>query len=152
MKKIILSGIGIGGMLLFLILVIALKDDMNNYLSSSMMMQVSTEAKNEGQHKIDSLYNYSLSEEAFQLTFLEFGAEGCISCRKMKIVMEKVKTSYPKKVNVVFMNSLQSESQELMKLFGVVTIPTQILLDENGKEYYRHSGYISFEDLSKEFN
>lgn len=151
MMKSILSGIAIAVMLVLLIVALASKDKMNDFVSSSLKNQVSEEAKSEGQNLIDSLYNYTLNEGGYQLTFLEFGAEGCISCRKMKKVMEEVKSQYPKKVNVVFMNALKEESQDLMKMYGIAAIPTQILLDKSGKEYYRHSGYISFDDLSKEF-
>lgn len=34
---------------------------------------------------------------------------------------------------------------------GVGTIPTQILLDKHGKEFFRHSGYYSASELEKEF-
>jgi thioredoxin 1 len=39
-----------------------------------------------------------------------------------------------------------------MKYFGVATIPTQVLLNRNGKEFYRHSGYITPEEIVKEVN
>lgn len=151
MKKNILPGIAIAGMLALLIFALASKDKMNDFVSSNMKNQVSGEAKSKAEHTIDSLYNYTLNGRGYQLTFLEFGSEGCISCRKMKTVMEEVKSTYPDKVNVVFMNTMEEESQNLMKMYGIAQIPTQILLDKKGKEFFRHSGYISFEDLAKEF-
>lgn len=36
-----------------------------------------------------------------------------------------------------------------MKYFGVAAIPTQVLLDKEGKEFFRHSGYYSTEELDK---
>jgi thioredoxin 1 len=33
-----------------------------------------------------------------------------------------------------------------------VSIPAQVLLDKNGKEFFRHAGYYSSEDLIKEFD
>ena len=48
-------------------------------------------------------------------------------------------------------SSLKPQNQQLMKFFGVSAIPTQILLDKTGVEYFRHSGYISFDDLNKQF-
>lgn len=149
--KNILTGIAFGIILLLLIVGLNMKDKMNNYLSNSMMNQLSEKVKKEELNLIDSLYNYSLNGRDYQITFLEFGAEACISCRKMKKVMKAVKQNFPQQVNVVFVNTLVPENQNLMKFYGVVRIPTQILLDKNGKEYYRHSAYISFEDLSKKF-
>lgn len=51
--------------------------------------------------------------------------------------------------NVVFMNILQTENQAMMKYYGVAAIPTQVLLDKNGEEFFRHTGYFSFKDLKK---
>ena len=66
--------------------------------------------------------------------------------------MSELRAKYPQKVNVVFLNILLPENQNLMKYFGVVSIPAQVLLDKNGKEFFRHSGYYSSEDLIKEFD
>lgn len=49
------------------------------------------------------------------------------------------------------LNVLKPENQDLMKYYGVATIPTQILLDQTGQEFFRHSGYYSTEDLEKQF-
>ena len=152
MRKNVLTGIAFSTLFLLLILGIAMKDKLNDYLSQAVMNQVDDQTKNSSMHIIDSLYNYTLNERSYEYTFLEFGAEGCISCRKMKTVMEQVKQSYPDKVNVVFVNTLQAENQDIMNLFGIVGIPAQILLDKEGKMFYRNTGYIPFEDLSKYFN
>lgn len=66
--------------------------------------------------------------------------------------MEEMQSKYPGRVNVVFMNILKPESQNLMKLYGIVAIPTQVILDKNGKEFFRHTGYISTQELSKQIN
>ena len=152
MRKNVLTGIAFFTLFLLLILGIAMKDKLNDYLSQEVMIQVDDQVKNAVLHRIDSLYNYSLNERSYEYTFLEFGAEGCISCRKMKTVMEKVKKYYPNKVNVVFVNTLHAENQDIMNLFGIFSIPAQILLDKEGKLFYRNTGYIPFEDLSKYFN
>ena len=65
--------------------------------------------------------------------------------------MEEVKQKYPDKVNVVFLNILKPENQMLMKYYGIAAIPTQILLDKNGKEYFRHTGFIEPSDLNIKF-
>jgi thioredoxin 1 len=51
---------------------------------------------------------------------------------------------------VVFINVLLPENQDLMKYFGVVAIPTQVLLNKEGVEFFRHSGYISTNDILSE--
>ncbi len=66
--------------------------------------------------------------------------------------MEELEDHYPHRLNVQFLNILKAENQELMKYYGLSVIPTQILLDREGKPYFRHSGYISFVDIKKEID
>lgn len=98
------------------------------------------------------MYNYKdRRDTGLQYTFLEFGAMGCISCRKMERVMEDIRTTYGKRVKVRFMNVSKQETQEWTKYFGIAAIPTQIILDNNGHEIFRHTGLISAEDLGTVF-
>lgn len=69
----------------------------------------------------------------------------------MGSVMAEIKQKYSNRVKVVFINVSQKENRELVDYFGIVTIPTQVLLDKKGKEYFRHNGYLSADDLSKHF-
>jgi hypothetical protein len=39
-----------------------------------------------------------------------------------------------------------------MKYFGIASIPTQVLLNKTGKEFFRHTGYYSAEELVRNFN
>lgn len=137
--------------LLFVMLIVgfSMKDKMNNYLSGMMKQQASPEITLSGNALVDSLYNYSTNGLSYEITFLEFGATGCSACKRMEAVLDEIKDKYPQKVNVVFLNVLKPESQNLMKLFGIATIPTQVLLNKNGKEFYRHRGYISAGELEK---
>ena len=65
----------------------------------------------------------------------------------MERVMEDIRTTYGKRVKVRFMNVSKQETQEWTKYFGIAAIPTQIILDNNGHEIFRHTGLISAEDL-----
>lgn len=135
---------------LFLVVLIAQKDKLTNLVSTEMKLQIGTEAQASIQKFVDSLYNYQANKESYGLTFLEFGAKGCVACRKMEFVLDEVRQTYPAKVKVVFQNILQAENQAMMKYYGVVAIPTQVLLDEKGEEFFRHTGYYSYDDLRKE--
>jgi thioredoxin 1 len=128
-----------------------MKDGMNIRLSKMMQAQSGSEISSSGVTFIDSAFNYAKNGQSFRLTFLEFGAN-CPACKRMEAVMAEIRAKYPQKVNIVFLNILLPENQNLMKYFGVVSIPAQVLLDRNGKEFYRHSGYYSSEDLIKEFD
>ena len=39
------------------------------------------------------------------------------------------------------------EGRKIAKYFDLFAIPTQVLLDENGEELYRHTGFLSKEEL-----
>jgi thioredoxin 1 len=145
-RRRITMGIGLLAMLFLF------RGSMNNLISKKMAEQAGAETKKTVAQVLDSAFNYQKNAKAFKITFLEFGATRCISCRKMELVMKEVKEKYPESVNVRFYNVLLPENQQFMKLFGIAAIPTQVLLDPVGKEIYRHTGYISFEDLEKEFN
>lgn len=135
-------------LILFIIVGLASKDKLNQYLSDAMIKNAAPAIISNGAAFIDSAYNYSKNELAYQFTFLEFGATGCVACRKMERVMEEIQQKYPGKVNVIFLNILKPENQMLMKYYGIAAIPTQVLLNKDGNEYYRHTGFISATDLS----
>ncbi|MDZ7738087.1 MAG: thioredoxin family protein [Bacteroidales bacterium] len=65
--------------------------------------------------------------------------------------MDEIGQKYAGKVNVVFVNVLLPENQDLMKYYGIAAIPTQVLLDKKGRDYFRHTGYIPADDLEEEF-
>lgn len=136
--------IGLG---LLIIVGLASKDKLNQYLSDTMVKNATHKTLSVGAAYIDSAYNYSKNNLNYEITFLEFGATGCIACRKMESVMDEVKQKYPNKVNVIFLNILQPENQLLIKYYGIASIPTQILLDKEGTEFFRHTGYIQTRDL-----
>lgn len=121
------------------------------YASRNMKAGMETTEKNTVESTLSEQYDYSKNEKSYDYTFLEFGSVGCHSCRQMEYVMEEIKQEYSNRVNVVFVNVSRKENRELVDYFGIVTIPAQVLLDKNGKEYFRHNGYLSADDLSNHF-
>jgi len=88
-------------------------------------------------------------KETPKVTFIELGSVRCIPCQKMQKVIKKVEEKYPNKVKTVFYDVWTDEGKEAAKNFVFDEIPTQVFLDENGKEYARHVGYFDFEKLEK---
>jgi thioredoxin 1 len=136
---------------LFLVLLGVYKGEMNTLVSTKMKEQAGEDVQKDIAIYVDSAFNYQKNKETFAMTFLEFGATGCISCKKMEKVMEDVNINYPDKVKVKFINVLIPENQGMMKYFGIAAIPTQVLLNNEGQEVFRHTGYYSFDELTKEF-
>jgi thioredoxin 1 len=69
----------------------------------------------------------------------------------MEPVLEEIKNSVKPKINVVFLNIMHPENLSMMKYFGISAVPMQILLDKNGKEFFRNYGFISTEELHTKF-
>lgn len=127
------------------------RDTLIRYASRNMTDRMEQSEKNVVEDSLSALYDYNTNKKSYEYTFLEFGSVGCHSCRQMEDVMETVKQEYGSRVNVVFVNVSLKKNRDFVDYFGIATIPTQVLLDKNGKEFFRHSGFLSAEDLSKHF-
>ena len=96
-----------------------------------------------------ALSSCAQSESTPQVTFIELGSVKCIPCQKMQKVIKKVEEKYPSQVKTVFHDVWTPDGKEASKAFEFDLIPTQIFLDKNGKEYFRHEGYFEFDELEK---
>jgi thioredoxin 1 len=85
----------------------------------------------------------------YKVTFVELGSVRCIPCQQMQSVMKSVREKYPNQVNVVFYDVWTPEGKPYGQQYAIKVIPTQVFLDENGKEFYRHEGYFPEEELVK---
>lgn len=84
-----------------------------------------------------------------KVTFRELGSVNCIPCRQMQPVMKAIETKYGDQVQVLFYDVWTKEQQPYAQKYGIRLIPTQIFLDENGKEFFRHEGYFAEEEIHK---
>jgi thioredoxin 1 len=82
------------------------------------------------------------------VTMVELGANSCIPC-KMVPVMEKVEKKYQGKAAIIFIDVWKNK--EPAKRFGIRAIPTQIFFDKEGKEVYRHEGFMSEAEIDRIF-
>jgi len=80
-----------------------------------------------------------------KVVMLELGSVGCVPCEQMKPVMEKLRTNYKGKLEVLFVDVRQDK--ETARRFSVFAIPTQVFLDKSGKEFHRHMGYYAYEEI-----
>lgn len=80
-----------------------------------------------------------------KMVMLELGSVGCIPCEQMKPVMEKLRTNYKGKLEVLFVDV--RKDRDSSRKFGVIMIPTQVFLDKNGKEFHRHFGFYEYEEI-----
>lgn len=87
----------------------------------------------------------SAANGAKKFVMLELGSVGCIPCEKMKPVMNKLSTAYKEKLEVIFVDV--KKDREAARKFAVYGIPTQVFLDNTGKEFHRHIGYYPYEQI-----
>jgi len=102
-----------------------------------------------------SLFTQSMSQDknqkqiTYNVTFIELGSVNCIPCKMMQPIMKKVEEKYKGQVKVVFYDVWTKFGEPFGQMYGIRAIPTQVFLDSNGKEYYRHQGYFPFEELEQ---
>ena len=79
------------------------------------------------------------------VTMIDLGAKKCIPCKMMAPIMEKMEKAYKGKAVIAFIDVW--EHREQAQRFRIRAIPTQIFYDKNGKEVYRHRGFMSEKEI-----
>lgn len=87
--------------------------------------------------------------DEIKATFVELGSVGCIPCDKMQPIMKEIEEEYKGQVKVVFHDVKTAEGKSYIKEFGIRAIPTQVFLDKDGNEYYRHLRFLAKDELIK---
>ncbi|EKD83513.1 MAG: Thioredoxin-related protein [uncultured bacterium] len=78
---------------------------------------------------------------------IDFGSKKCMACKAMEPVLESLAKNHADKFVTEFVDVWVSENQDLAKSHEIQSIPTQIFLDSENKELFRHTGFISEEDV-----
>jgi thioredoxin 1 len=73
------------------------------------------------------------------VTFVELGSVNCIPCRAMQPVMRDLEKKFGNQIRIVFYDVLQDEAPA--KIYNIRVIPTQVFLDQDGREFHRHEGF-----------
>lgn len=81
----------------------------------------------------------------YQVTFLELGADRCIPCKKMQPIMKEIAAMFPDRVQVVFYDVWKDPKPG--EKYRVQLIPTQVFLDQKGREIARHVGLFPKEEI-----
>ncbi|MHC4488829.1 MAG: thioredoxin family protein [Planctomycetota bacterium] len=116
--------------------------------------QISGEQTNEPktQQKAKNEENLIITDEQldfskYKVTFIELGADRCIPCKAMQPVMREIAQEYKGTIQVVFYDVWKTP--KYAKNYGIQMIPTQVFIDKNGKEIFRHVGFYPKEDIIK---
>jgi thioredoxin 1 len=76
------------------------------------------------------------------ITFVELGSVNCIPCKKMQPVMKAIEEKYGEQIKVVFYDVWKPDQRKYAQEYGIRLIPTQVFLDKNGAEIFRHEGFF----------
>ncbi|MBU0728344.1 MAG: thioredoxin family protein [Proteobacteria bacterium] len=76
------------------------------------------------------------------VTLVDLGAKTCIPCKLMAPILEELGEAYQGRAEIIFIDVWDPTNEGKAKAFKVRTIPTQIFYDKQGKEVYRHLGFL----------
>ena len=74
------------------------------------------------------------------VTMVDLGADKCIPCKMMAPILEKVRKDFEGRAAIVFLDVWKDSSHG--RRFGIRAIPTQIFFDAEGREVFRHTGFL----------
>ena len=80
-------------------------------------------------------------------TVLDMGSGTCIPCKMMKPIFEELEKEYQGRANIILLDV--NDYRDLSTQYQVRVIPTQIFFDKQGKQVWRHEGYLAKEDIVK---
>jgi thioredoxin 1 len=97
----------------------------------------------------DRQVKFLTSTKKPQATFVELGSTSCIPCRLMQPVMRSIERRFGSQVKVIFYDVSSSEQSRYADLYSIRLIPTQVFLNNAGKEFFRHEGFFSEAEITK---
>jgi len=80
-----------------------------------------------------------------KVTFIELGADRCIPCRQMQPIMKAIAEEYAGSIQVVFYDVWKNAAPA--EYYRIQLIPTQVFIDQKGKEIFRHVGLFPKEEI-----
>jgi len=96
-----------------------------------------------------ALTQESVKTDDIKATFIELGSVGCIPCDKMQPIMKEIAEEYKGQIKVIFYDVRTVFGEPYKEKFNIRAIPTQVFLDKDGKEYFRHLGFFAKDELVK---
>jgi len=80
---------------------------------------------------------------------IDFGDGTSATCKMMNVILENLAGEYNGRLIIQLIDT--SENKTKAEQYGIRTIPTQIFLNAEGNELFRHEGFISKADIVKKW-
>ncbi|MCA1984891.1 MAG: thioredoxin family protein [Desulfovibrio sp.] len=74
------------------------------------------------------------------VTMVDLGAKKCIPCKMMAPILEALEKEYDGRAAIVFIDVWEHPNEA--EKYNLRSIPTQIFYDAEGKERWRHVGFL----------
>jgi len=85
--------------------------------------------------------------KGYQVYFLEIGSVNCIPCKMMQPIMKDIEDEYKGIVKVEFHDLMVDK--EIGPKYRIRVMPTQVFLDADKKEFFRHEEFYPKEELKR---
>ena len=97
----------------------------------------------------DTAQDKKTVKENHKVTFVELGSITCIPCKMMQPVMKAIEKEFGSQVKILFHDVWTPQGKQDGMKYNIRVIPTQVFLDSDGKEYFRHEGFFPREEVVK---
>lgn len=84
-----------------------------------------------------------------KVTFVELGSVNCIPCKQMQPVMKSIEKKYGSQIRVIFYDVWKQDQKAYAERYKIKLIPTQVFLDEKGREFFRHQGFYPESEIDR---
>ena len=76
---------------------------------------------------------------------VDLGAGKCIPCKQMKPILDELTRDYAAQFETVFIDVWENRKEGTR--YGIRIIPTQIFFTADGRERFRHEGFMAKKDI-----
>ncbi len=80
-----------------------------------------------------------------QVTMVDLGAKSCIPCKMMAPILTELEKEYAGRAVIAFIDV--RERPEQAEKYHLRAIPTQIFYERDGREQWRHEGFLDKESI-----
>lgn len=80
---------------------------------------------------------------------IELGSKTCTPCKMMAPILGELRQDYGSQLEVTFYDIY--ERRDMADTYHIRVIPTQVFLDAEGKEFFRHQGFYPKDEILAKF-
>lgn len=122
---------------------LAIEEYINNLKSTAKIIRNEKWIETQEALTVDNPLNNALKRG--QPVVADFGRGTCMPCKMMEPILKKLEKKYQGRASILILDV--DKYRSLSRKYRVMMIPTQVFFDSNGKEVYRHQGFMSEADI-----